>query len=194
MFFQDRVISTGVLVKKIAELIPEYLPGMDTGAAEPTDRRICWNKTLESLLTVVGKEHGVAVQVDTPAHEDEQLSLYWKRGDAILLAAFTGWGDRNSLERRLQRLESIKAGQKILLYTCNRWQQAVLEQIHAALLRYTDHLAGEQYLFINLLGSETRMLAHRVDIPKNGALEYRPDLLQLVDGSPFVWRAGKSGA
>lgn len=191
MFVEGQVIAADALVRRIAELIPEYLPGMDTGAAEPTDRRMCWDKTLRALLTAIGKEHGLTVEVDSPVHEDEQLSLYWKRGDSILLAAFTGWGDRTSLERRLQRLESIKAGQKLLLYTCNRWQQAVLEQIHAALLRYPDHLAGEQYLFVNLLGSETRIIAHQVAIRTNGPVEHRPDLLQPIEGSPFVWRAAK---
>ena len=96
--------------------------------------------------------------------------------------------DRNSLERRLQHLESIKAGQKLLLYSCKKWQDAVLQQIHAALLRYTDHLAGEQYLFLNLLGPESSMHLHVVDIAKDGALDYQPNLMRQLEGSPFHWR------
>ena len=44
--------------------IPEYLPGTDTGAAEPTDRRICWNKTLKALLSAIGKERQFKIVTD----------------------------------------------------------------------------------------------------------------------------------
>jgi hypothetical protein len=194
MLTQDRVITPEGLASRIAELIPEYLPGMDTGAAEATDRRICWNKTLKALLTAVGAEHSIEVEVDgsTRAPHDEQLDLYWKRGDGILLAASTGWGDRNSLERRLQRFEALKAVQKLFIYTCSRWQEAVLEQINAALLRYPFHVEGEQYIFVNLLGAESSLVVHAAELSQYGPLKsYRPDLLRAVPGSPFLWKRSR---
>ena len=192
MLFDHRAIAPDALAKRMAELIPEYLPGMDTGAAEATDRRICWNKTLKALLGAVGKERRLEVDVDAAGHlpRDEQLDLYWKQGDAIALAASTGWGDRDSLERRLQRFEGLKAGQKVFIYTCARWQEAVLEQINAALLRYPFHVEGEQYVFINLLGAETKMHVNVAEMKQSGPLQkYRADLLQPLSGSPFGWRA-----
>jgi len=192
MLLQDRVITPEVLARRMAELIPEYLPGMDTGAAEPSDRRICWNKTLKALLSAIAAEHDVQVVVDPASHlpNDEQLDLQWRRGDGALFAASTGWGDRDSLERRLQRFEGLKARQKLFIYTCNRWQDAVLEQISAALLRYPFHVEGEQYLFANLLGAESKMNFHLSEMTKNGPLDkYHPDLLRVVNGSPFAWRS-----
>ena len=192
MLLQDRVIAPDVLARRIAELIPEYLPGIDTGAAEPTDRRICWNKTLKALLTAIAAEHQLQVEFDPASHapKDEQLDLQWRRGDGAVLAASTGWGDRDSLEKRLQRFEGLKAGQKLFIYTCGRWQDAVLEQINAALLRYPFHVEGEQYLFMNLLGAESKLHFHVTEITKNGPLEkYRPDLVRVVSGSPFAWRS-----
>jgi hypothetical protein len=190
MLAQDRLIAPEALARRIAELIPEYLPGMDTGAAEATDRRICWNKTFKALLSAIAAEHSMRVEVDplTRTPQDEQLDLYWKRGDGIVLAALTGWGDRNSLERRLQRLEALKAIHKLFIYTCNRWQEAVLEQINAALLRFPFHVAGEQYIFVNLLGTESSMHVHAVEITADGPLKiYRPDFVRPVSGSPFPW-------
>jgi hypothetical protein len=188
--FQQRGIEPGGLAVRMAELIPEYLPGMDTGAAEPTDRRICWNKTLKALLSAIGKERQFKIVTDDTAirPDDPQLDLHWKSGDGIVLAASTGWGDRESLERRLQRFEALKAGQKLFIYTCGRWHDAVLEQIVAALLRYPLHVAGEQYLFVNLIGAESRMHVNLVEIEKTGQLStYRPDLVQALKGSPFSW-------
>lgn len=192
MLLQDRVIAPEVLARRMAELIPEYLPGMDTGAAEPSDRRICWNKTLKALLSAIAAEHYVQVEVDPASHvpKDEQLDLRWRRGDGAVLAASTGWGDRDSLERRLQKFESLKARQKLFIYTCSRWQDAVLEQISAALLRYPFHVEGEQYLFVNLVGAESKMYVHVAEMTKNGPLErYHPDMLRSVPGSPFTWRS-----
>lgn len=190
MVTEERSIAPESLARRMAELIREYLPGMDTGAAEPTDRRICWNKTLRSLLTAMGKEHGLSVEVDATAHAhgDEQLDLAWKRGDGAVLAATTGWGDRNGLERRLQRFEGLKARQKLFIFTCSRWHDAVMEQINAALLRYPLHVEGEQYLFVNLMGSEKKMHVHLADIRANGTIAaYDPRLLQPLKGSPFQW-------
>jgi hypothetical protein len=194
MLTKDRLIAPEALASRMAELIPAYLPGMDTGAAEATDRRICWDKTLRALLTAIAGEHSVQVELDLSSHtpQNEQLDLYWKRGDGIVLAATTGWGDRSSLERRLQRLESLKAIQKLFIYSCSRWQEAVLEQINGALLRYPFHVEGEQYIFVNLLGTESSMHVHTAELPTDGPLKgYSPDLLRPVIGSPFLWKRNR---
>lgn len=191
MLTDQRVIAPEALASRMAELIPEYLPGMDTGAAEPTDRRICWNKTLKAVLSAIGTEHSMEVEVDTSPHapQNDQLDLYWKRGDGIVLAASTGWGDRNSLERRLQRLEGLKAIQKVFIFSCARWQEAVLEQINAALLRYPFHIGGEQYLFANLLGAESKIQVHVAEIEADGRMKsYQPHLLRQLSGSPLLWK------
>ena len=189
--FQQRAIAPESLALRMAELIPEYLPGMDTGAAEPTDRRLCWNKTLKAMFKAIASEQRFEVEIDPVALQpsEQQLQLNWKRGDGIMLAVATGWGDRAELEMQLQRMERLKAGQKIFIYTCNRWQQAVLEQIHAALLRYPLHIEGEQYLFVNLLGSESRMHIYFAELKFSGVFpSYSKDLLKPLTGSPFTWK------
>jgi hypothetical protein len=117
-----------------------------------------------------------------------QLTLYWKRGDGIMAAFLSGWGDRQELDRRFQTLETIKAPQKAIIYSCAKWRDAVLEQFGAALLRYPHHIEGEQYLALNLLGSEQRMAAHSIVIPRNGNLS-PGDLERLLPlpGSPYPW-------
>src|SRR5437870_12724919 len=81
-----------------------------------------------------------------------------------------------------------KAPQKTIIYSCAKWQDAVLEQLGAALLRYPHHIEGEQYLALNLLGSEQKMAAHSFVIPRNGNLN-PGDLERLlpVPGSPYPW-------
>src|SRR5581483_7955494 len=99
-------------------------------------------------------------------------------------------GDRQELERRFQRLETIKAPQKVIIYSCVKWQEAVLEQLQAALLRYPHHITGEQYLALNVLGTEKRLAAHCITIPRDGILNQSDlGLMRPLAGSPFKWGA-----
>ena len=169
-------------------MLPEYLPGVDTGAFEPTDRRRCWNKSLKAVLTVIGNEHsGIDVAVQSPAANlvKDQSSLLWQRGGAAVFAMTTGWGDRGELENCLEWLEGFKCPQKLFVYTCTKWQEAVLDQIRASLLRYPYHLEGEQYLFMNLLGTENRFHLFSADLLTSGRQAFAG--LRAVPGSPFSW-------
>lgn len=189
--FSEHVVAPAAFAIRFVELLPEYLPGVDTGAFEPTDRRRCWNKTLRALLTVLGKEQkGLTVAVENPRMTllKDQSSLLWEREDTPLFAMTTGWGDRSELGISLEWLEAFKCPQKLFVYTCSKWQEAVLDQIRSALLRYPYHIEGEQYLFMNLVGAESRLYLHLTDIDHSGRQPFEQEtLLHPVAGSPFSW-------
>lgn len=187
------LVALADLTREIARLLPEYLPGVDTGAAAITEARSCWIKAWEALLTTLGRERGmeIAVQEEGDSSLARQVRLYWKQGDGAMAAFFSGWGDRQELERRFQALEMIKAPQKAIIYSCVKWQGAVVEQLQAALLRYPHHIEGEQYLMLNLLGSEQRVAAHAITIPRSGSLQARDlEAMRPLPGSPYLWGAG----
>jgi hypothetical protein len=194
--FAQHVLTPTAFALRFVELLPEYLPGVDTGAFEATDRRRCWNKTLKAVLTVIGKEDcGLTVTTENPMMTvlKDQSSLLWKRDGAPLFAMTTGWGDRSELEVSLECLESFKCPQKLFIYTCSRWQEAVLDQIGAVLLRYPYHIQGEQYLFLNLVGPENRFHLFSADLDRSGRQPSRHDtLLRPVPGSPFNWSTKKT--
>jgi hypothetical protein len=50
--------------------------------------------------------------------------------------------DRERLEERFQRLETIKAPQKSIISSCPKRRQAMLAQPQVALLRYPHHIEG----------------------------------------------------
>jgi hypothetical protein len=184
------IVDPGNLTREIASLLPEYLPGVSTGPAAPTEGRSCWIEAWKTLLGVCGRRYGMEVVAQPEEHSAlaRQLTVYWKRGDGILFAFLSGWGDRQELEQRFLQLEIIKAPQKAILYSCTKWQVAVLEQLEAALLRYPHHIEGEQYLMLNLLGSAQTLAAHSIVIPRNGTLQSADiESLQPLAGSPFHW-------
>lgn len=189
--FPPHVVTPDALARRFVELLPEYLPGVDTGAFEPTDRRRCWNKTLKAILTVIGKDDqglDVGVQDSTVTVLKDQSSLLWQRNGASLFAMTTGWGDRAELQNALEWLEAFKCPQKLFVYTCSKWQEAVVDQIRATLLRYPYHMQGEQYLFMNLVGAENRFHLLSVDLDQSGLPSSSHEMvLRPVSGSPFSW-------
>jgi hypothetical protein len=193
LMFSQHVLKPAAFAQRFVELLPEYLPGVDTGAFEPTDRRRCWNKTLKAVLTAIGKdESGINVAAENPMMTQlkDQSSLMWQRDGAPVFAMATGWGNRNELEMSLEWLEAFKCPQKLFVYSCTKWQEAVLDQIRAALLRYPYHIEGEQYLFMNLVGAENRFYVLVANLDRSGPqASMNGSALQPVPGSPFNWSA-----
>jgi hypothetical protein len=182
------------IAARVALLLPEYLPGTETGPATITDLRSCWIKSTRHLIETLGREYNLPVHSEQKGDVTarQQLRCYWKRGDAIALAAFSGWGDRDELERSFQALEQLKAAQKVIIYTCARWQDAVLDQLSGALLRYPDHIEGEQYIALNILAAESRLIAHARQIGPGGARSMYDLTFDSVPGSPFALGASRS--
>ena len=195
--FSEHVIEPQELAQRLVNLIPEYLPGMDTGAFEATDRKRCWNKTLEASLIVIGRQESGLQLAEAPIINslDRELRLIWKHDRVPVFAALSGWGGPEEVEQALHRLLSFKCPQKLFLYSCSKWRDAVLQQIEAGLLRYPYHLRGEQYLFLNLLGSQARFDLDEINIHQDGPLpaSAHQALLRKVTGSPFAWRNKSNG-
>lgn len=181
------ISPTRDLMTRFATLFPEYLPGVDTGPAAQTDTRTCWLKSMGRLMQTLGHEHNVRVCSEQKGEitAKKQLRHYWKKGDGIVLAAFSGWGDREDLEQSFQALEALKAPQKVIVYTCSRWHHAVLEQLAGALQRYPDHIEGEEYIALNLLPSESKILVSTRRITRSGPLQLHDATFEALPGSPF---------
>jgi hypothetical protein len=164
---------------------------VDTGAFEATDRRRCWNKTLRAVLTVMGKENrNLSVTGHNPftGLQHEQSGLLWEREGSAVFAMTTGWGDRRELQSSLELLESFKCPEKLFIYSCSKWREAVHDQIEGTLLRYPYHIQGEQYIFMNLIGAENRFDLAVADVGQSGLQVPQNDrLLKPVPGSPFGW-------
>ena len=183
-------VSLPDLAREVARVLPEYLPGVSTGTAAITEGRGSWIQSWKALLTAFGRQQGfdVVVQEEGDCGLSRQLTLYWKRGDAVIAAFLSGWGDREELEARFQKLEIVKAPHKAIVYSCTKWQDAVLEQLQAALLRYPHHIEGEQYLLINVVGPEQRLAVHWITLPRSGNLNPGDlELLRPLPDSPYKW-------
>src|SRR3984885_12602131 len=105
--FSKHVFEPAEFARRFVELLPEYLPGVDTGAFEATDRRRCWNKTLNGIRTAIGHQPGglhVVAQNGIMTPLKDQSSLMWQRDGAPVFTMATGWCSRDELETSLESL------------------------------------------------------------------------------------------
>lgn len=133
---------------------------------------------------------GVSASVNTHSEfgEQRQYNALWNKGDAAILAIASAWGDREELERSFHSLLLLKAPQKLLLYTCAKWQDAVLDQLSGAVLRYPHHPEGEEYIAANLVGAERKLYATTFTAPRSGLLKLPETTFRPIAGSPFRWQ------
>jgi hypothetical protein len=185
------VVTAEELVGGLSTRLAEYLPGADTGQPEFTDKRTCWTKMAGQALASYARALGVDTRVDEHSEfgERRQYNAFWIKGDAAILAITSAWGDREELERSFHRLLLVKAPQKLLLYTCAKWQDAVLDQLAGAVLRYPHHLEGEEYIAANLIGAERKTYGTTLNIPHSGLLKNQETVFRPIAGSPFAWRS-----
>jgi hypothetical protein len=177
------------LLRDFSRRMVAYVPGADTGGAEYTDKRTCWTKSTMSALQALAREQQLKMIVTEHSAYGtlRQLNALWVQGEAIVLAIGSGWGDREELEESFYRLLILKAPQKLLLYSCAKWKEEVLEQLTAALMRYPQHIQGEQYLAVNLAALEGKVFGAGCEIPHDGSLTLQESRFLPVGGSPFNW-------
>jgi hypothetical protein len=192
MRFTHRSVTAEDLVREVARLLPEYVPGVETGVAEYTDKRSCWTHTMRSVFQVMARSRGIEMRGPKEPDSDRQMRVLWYDHDALLLAALSGWGERSDLERSFANLMLLKSPQKVLLYTCLKWQEAVIEQLTAALMRYPHHIEGEQYIAINMLAAQGKVYGMVCEVPHSGSLDVREASFLPVQDSPFSWRLVES--
>ena len=187
--FPLHTLTPAKLASDFSRLIPGYLPGVETGAFEPLDRRRCWNKTIAQVLTTISNSSSLGRPADKQPFfaPTDQLVISWERHHAPTLVVATAWGDRNEFDRTLRWIETLKCPQKLLVYTCSKWHDLVLDQIRSSLSDYPYHLEGEQYLFMNLLGRERCFHLQVADVCSTGRVSTVSESLKPVSGSPFYW-------
>jgi hypothetical protein len=189
MLLTGAIVTAEELVRGLSARLAEYLPGADTGQPEFVDKRTCWTKMAAQALDSYARALRVSADVNTHSAfgEQRQYNALWTKGDAAILAIASAWGDREELERSFHGLLLVKAPQKLLLYTCAKWQDAVLDQLSGAVLRYPHHLEGEEYIAANLVGAERKVYATSFTVPHSGVLKLPETVFRPIAGSPFHW-------
>jgi hypothetical protein len=194
MFPSEPLLGAAELAKLFTERLAEHLPGTDTGDPEITDKRTCWNKACHVAVDSLARSLDFAMTSSSVSEfgPERQLDAILYKNDAPVLVVGSAWSDRAELDRSFRRLLLMKAPQKLLIYSCKKSQKDVLDQLSHAVACFPYHLAGEEYVAVNIAGAEQQSFATALRLPDDGRISSSAAHFHEVKGSPFPLRLARS--
>jgi hypothetical protein len=193
MFASEPLLSAAELAKLFTVRLAEHLPGTDTGDPEITDKRTSWNKACQAAVDSLARslEFRMTSSSVSEFAPERQLDAILYKNDAPVLVVGSAWTDRAELDRSFHRLLLMKAPQKMLIYSCKKSQKDVLDQLSHAVACFPYHLAGEEYVAINIAGAEQQSFATALRLTHDGHIPPSAAHFHDVKGSPFPLRLAR---
>jgi hypothetical protein len=186
----EPLLSASELAKLFTARLAEHLPGTDTGDPEITDKRTSWNKACQAAVDSLARSLELRMSI-SPVSEfcpERQLDAILYKADAPVLVIGSAWSDRAELDRSFHRLLLMKAPYKMLIYSCKKSQQDVLDQLSHAVACFPYHLGGEEYVAVNIAGAEQQSFATALHVTQDGSIPPSAAHFHEVKGSPFPLR------
>ena len=193
MFPSEPLLSAAELAKLFIARLAEHLPGTDTGDPEITDKRTSWNKSCQAAVDSLARSLELRMTSSSISEFalERQLDAILYKSDAPVLVIGSAWTDRAELDRSFHRLLLMKAPQKMLIYSCKKSQKDVLDQLSHAAACFPYHLAGEEYVAVNIAGAEQQSFATALRLTHDGRIPPSAAHFQDVKGSPFPLRVAR---
>ena len=194
MFPSEPLLSAAELASLFTERLAEHLPGTDTGDPEITDKRTSWNKACQAAVDSLARSLELRMTSSSVSEfvPERQLDAILYKGDAPVLVIGSAWTDRAELDRSFHRLLLMKAPQKLLIYSCKKSQKDVLDQLSHAVVHFPYHLAGEEYVAVNIAGAEQQSFATGLRLAQDGHILPSAAYFHDVKGSPFPLRVART--
>lgn len=147
-----------------------------------------WSRAVKQSLRLLGNERGNIVAPDD--EQDEfMLDLIWwrdKGSNDVDLAVECDWGNKKALEYDFGKLLSIKAPLKLMVYGPSRREKRGLpirEGIEKHYMeKFSQHVAGERYLLVEVDVSENLVFAYETLVSENGRIQ-SPEFKQFLKKS-----------
>jgi hypothetical protein len=195
MFPSEPLLSAAELARLFTIRLAEHLPGTDTGDPEITDKRTSWNKACQAVVDSLARslEFRITSSSVSEFAPERQLDAILYKNDAPVLVIGSAWSDRAELDRSFHRLLLMKAPQKMLIYSCKKSQKDVLDQLSHAVACFPYHLAGEEYVAVNIAGAEQQSFATALRLTQDGHIPPSAAHFHDVKGSPFPLRLALRG-
>ena len=188
MFPSEPVLTAAELARLFTARLAEHLPGTDTGDPEITDRRTSWNKACQAAVDSMARslEFRMTSSSVSEFAPERQLDAILYKGVGPVLVIGSAWTDRAELDRSFHRLLLMKAPQKMLIYSCKKSQKDALDQLAHAVACFPYHLAGEEYIAVNIAGAEHQLFATAFRVTHDGRIPPSAAHFHAVKGSPFL--------
>jgi hypothetical protein len=182
MIFED-TDSTPTLDEISRELI-QGLPSELSGPYMPDKP---WTKAVTDQLCKMGRVRGMLACGHGSPDQGEWLLdvvwIPWGRHE-VVLAVESQWGKLPAIEDDFDKLMSIKARRKLLLFSTRKHKGAedIVQRLESNMQAYPYHLAGEEYMALEVTAQGA--YRYHFQVPSDGRLE-AVNFNQI--GEPLHW-------
>ncbi len=127
--------------------------------------------------------------------------VWWEPGRGVVLAANCHWGNAGQIAHGFQRLMAVKAPLKLMMFASRHAGaeredvplrtdiDAILQALSAYLLDFNQHIAGETYVLLEHVETDSAFRAYEFHVPADGKLE-----IKLPEASGMFRRVEVSAA
>ena len=169
MIFED---TTSII--SLDEISRELVEGLPVELNDASTKSKPWTRAIFIQLRVMGEERGMCVYSSHgPSNKGGWLlDLVWKPQGRreIVLAVESEWGYPSDVEYDFDKLMSVKSRYKLLLFNTGNQKESeeVRRRIKQSMEAYPYHLAGEEYLALDVKG--IGIFRYYFRVPTNGPL------------------------
>jgi hypothetical protein len=150
----------------------DLINGLPQEVSEPSPIRDAKTKAISRVLQRLGHAKGLFVCGHGCQDDGEWLldQLWMDRKDwRIVLAVESEWGNEGEIESDFLKLLSVKAHKKLMIFSTTNQTANVLERLRSLMVKYPFHLAGEEYMALDI--TMQGVIRHSFTVPSNGRLE-----------------------
>ncbi len=185
------MIFEGDPLVNLEEITRDLIRGLPSQLSDPYAPDKSWTQAVLGGLCDLETGRGFYVCCHsykdhcTPTQGEWLLDVVWMIAKEwkIALAAESEWGGLAAVEEDFGKLLSIKARHKLFLFaTKNHQPETTLKQLEANMVAYPYHLAGEEYMLLEITAPGA--FRYRFEVPHDGRLE-AVRFQQL--GEPLAW-------
>lgn len=162
MFLNDDMpITLDSISRELFEGLPQELSG-----------NRAWTKAVKTVLESIGHRNALFVcGIGCADNGEWLLDLLWMKPDdwRMVLAVECEWGDASEIEDDFLKLLSIKARMKLMIFSTRNQTSDILKRLGALMLKYPFHLAGEEYMAVDV--TNRGAFRYAFTVPSDGRLK-----------------------
>jgi hypothetical protein len=148
------IFENGGATTDLYEISGELVRGLPGELSDPYAPDRPWTRAVTERLFEMGKARNLLVFCHGSPGREWLLDVVWmvEKERKIVFAVESEWGGPKPVEDDFDKLMSIKAQRKLLLFSTknHKGADAIIGKLEANMRAYPYHLAGEEYMLLEV--------------------------------------------
>lgn len=180
------IFGNNELTTDLSAISEELIRSLPSELGDPYGANKPWTKAVKTQLDAMGKTRGLMVCCHGSQDHEWLLDVVWMvaKEHKIVLAVESEWGTLAQVEDDFDKLMSIKARSKLMLFNTNnhRGAEIIVNKLESNMRVYPYHLAGEEYMLLEVTAPGA--FRYYFKVPSDG---HQNDAIFEALGEPLPW-------